>query len=195
MHQLITYVRRQFGEHLCSFLLGGYDEDQQVGHRSYAAAMPGEGGAERRRYLEVIADGGDILPYGDDALLLCALLKLLMEEGEPGSVIFRLADLRQLSPRGVAWHWDAVEAALARHYNTSYAEVRKPRRAAKRRLDVIKKGRLVTKYEFEQLENEDAEKIYIDVTFNVDYVEQLKQRSLFGIDWNEVTSLTRLPSE
>lgn len=194
-HRIVAYVRRQFGEHLCTFLLAGRGEDEAAWRRSFAVTEAGEGGG-RERYVEAVADGRETLPHGGEPLVLGALFKLFLETGEPGNVIFRLSDLVRLLPRDGEWPWESVDLALTRYFNTSYREVARPRRSPARRgrSNVIKAGRLITMYDYERLQDGgDEGQTYIDITFNRDFVEHLKRGTLFGIDWKRVASLTPLP--
>ncbi|MDQ3802808.1 MAG: hypothetical protein M3416_03010 [Acidobacteriota bacterium] len=197
-HRTVAYVRRQFGEHLCTFLLAGRGEDEAAWRRSFAVAEPGEGGIARERYVEAVADGRGTLPHGGDPLVLGAVFKLFLEAGETGNVMFRLSELFRLLPPDGAWHWEAVDAALWRYFNTSYREVLKTGHGAtgSGHPAVIRASRLITGYDYEQSPDGGGDgQTYIDIIFNVDFIEQLKRGALFGIDWKRVASLTRLPSE
>lgn len=199
-HPLINYVRRQFGEHLCAFLLAGYGEDEPVRRRCFSVVFVDE--ATPERYLEVFADGRATPPHGAAPLVLAALFKLLFEAGETRSVIFRLDDLSKLLARSGGasiWPGEAVAEALSGYYDTSYAEVRSPCDEAGEENPPgrLKVGRLITKYDTERLEADDvgggAAQTYVDITFNAEFVERLRRRTLFDIDWGQVASISRVP--
>lgn len=193
-HRVVAYVKRQFGEHLCTFLLAGRGEDEAAWRRSFAVTESGEGGG-RERYVEAVSDGRGTLPHGGDPLVLGALFKLFLETGEPGNVMFRLGDLVRLLPRDGAWPWESVDLALTRYFDTSYREVSRPRRGTtgKGRSNVLRASRLIIGYDYERMAGDgEGEQTYVDITFNREFVEQLKQGTLFGIDWKHA-SLTPLP--
>src|ERR1051326_8187180 len=80
--QLTEYIRRHCGEHLSAQLLAGYGEAEAGQRRMFLIKLKGEHGLTQERYVEVLSGPPTSLPYGQDPLVLVALIRLLFGQGE-----------------------------------------------------------------------------------------------------------------
>jgi hypothetical protein len=87
----------------------------------------------------------------------------------------------------------AIEGALFRYFSLSYAAVGKRRHPmAPLGQGVTVERRILTSYDFEHepVRGRSAHPtLHTVVEFSQRFIEQLRQRSLFGIDWNLVTEV------
>jgi hypothetical protein len=198
-HPIINYAKEQFGNHLCALLLAGYGEEGDISRRSFNVLLTDEHDAALERHLEIVADGESPLPHGQSPLVLAALFRLLAESDGERVVTFRFNQLLELlvwthSDQSVA----AVEEALSGYFNTSYVELRyQPMEAVGKAMPTHRRAsRLITGYDVSSIQNEGSvrdERKYVTVLFNVDLIEQLRQRFLFGIEWDHVLSVRSDP--
>ena len=195
-HPLIAFAGGAYGEHLCALLLTGYKEQAPARSRSFIIRLAQTG----ERYLKVIADeqfGAEpTLPYGDDPLVLLALLKLLPEGGDPERprVTFEHEDvLRLLGREASAESRTLVDGAVARYFNLTYQPVKTLEELTGRAPVVfIHMIRMISRYDFVEAPGGNGSglrRVENGVNFNKDFFENLRRRSLFGIDWDSVRSI------
>lgn len=195
--RLAAFVSEEFGDHLGTLLLAGLGGPAGAGKRSLIVIVAEARGSRRVRFLEVIADGGE-LPHGDDPLVLAALLNLLTGRGTASRLVFTLNELLAALGRvESAEEVRAIEGALARYYRTSYAEVRERLHPLlPKQLEVAAEQRLVDGYFLEDVSprrGEGAGPLHSVVDFNPQFLNQLNRRTLFGIDWGLVRSASLSP--
>ncbi len=198
-HPLIAFARDAYGEHLCALLLDGYKDPAPARGRSFVIRLAPAG----ERYLKVNADehvGAEpALPYGDDPLVLLALLKLLPEGGDPERprVTFEHEDvLRLLGREASAESRALVDGAVARYFDLTYQPVKTLEELAGRAPVVfIHMIRMISRYDFVEAPGENGSgprRVENGVNFNKDFFENLRRRSLFGIGWDSVRSIELL---
>lgn len=197
---LLTFMREAFGEGLSALLLSGYGEQGRVRCRRYVLRLPNKGRRKCQRYVRVAATHNSYLPSGCDPLVLSALLKMLLEDGETEArtVLYAHENILKLLgwPDSVKTRL-AVDKAVARYFNLYYQPVETlSELAGKTSPRIIHRECLVSQYGF--YSDPDAigspiTKVCNLVSFNFHLVEQLKRRSLFAIDWRRVRSLSTYP--
>jgi len=194
VRQLLSFAKTEFGEHLTELLLSGYDVEQVVLRRRYTVNLQGDSGREIT--VEVATDASTGLPAGWEPLVLVALLKLLLASGRSPTVSVSYS-LRELLKKLSLSAGDrrAVEQAIEDYYHLSFIKhevvevvagegpvgrtrVLRPIVEWERREETASGDRLVVPKDGR-------------VRFNAEFVEQLKERSLLGIEWNLIQSLIR----
>lgn len=193
--RLAAYLDEKLGEHLRALLLAGRGEHELGGSRSLTVTAAG---GEVWR-VGMTSRGGGPLPHGDDPLVLAALLNLLFRRREERTAAFRPGELLRLLGWADSLHdRKAVEDAIRRYRDLSYV-VSGPttgRRAGGKRA-TGQEVHPVAECEFERVPVEGGSKArsYFVVDFDAGFVGQLRERSLFGIDWGGVTSVTAVNSK
>lgn len=195
-HPLKASARGTYGEQLCALLLAGYKEPAPVRSRAYIIRLAPAG----ERYLKVVADeqlGAEpALPYGDDPLVLLALLKLLPEGSDPERprVTFEHEDvLRLLGRAATAESRARIDDAVARYFNLTYQPMKTLEELTGRAPVVfIHMIRMISRYDFVEAPGENGSgprRVENGVNFNKDFFENLRRRSLFGIGWDSVRAI------
>ena len=197
--QVVASASEQFGEPLTQFLLAGLGEEE-VGQRwrFIITYVDGEGARLKRR-VQVIShepeDGSSCLPRGRDPLVLLALLKLLMRHDQTPDcrLIYDQEDVLKL----LAWEdagetrrqideaieryflmtfkWKMNRAELSRENLSHYTAMERP---------ISECGT------FEEAEDGQVIRVFNRVTFSKTFIEHLKHRRLFDIDWNNGCQIT-----
>lgn len=197
---LVESTREEFGEPLTQFLLAGLGE-QELGQRwrftiSY---VDGEGTRLKRR-IQVIShepeDGSSCLPRGRDPLVFLALLQLFIRNTQASDhgLVYDLEDVLKLLGWGNAqksrreideaikryflmiFKWGKNRAELAREKLSHYTTMERP---------VSECGTVDDEVDGEM------KRVFNKVIFNRQFIEHLKQRSLFEIEWNSVQTVSR----
>ena len=113
--------------------------------------------------------------------------------------MFKLPELL----KAVGWEASAesvgdIEGALVRYYRTSYREVRRRQSEfAGGGLDCVAEQRLMIGYDLEReaARGVRSEQSYVVVDFNPQFLDRLRRRSLFGLDWDLVRSVSGSPGD
>lgn len=203
--QLIRFARKEFGEPLSALLLVGYGEAKRVRSRRLVINLEDESGGKQQRYLKIVADrllnARAQLPSGREPLVLLAAIRLLLNEGAeiprrlayPRDTIFRLLECR-CSPVS----WEFVNGAVAKYFNLSYQPVDSlDELTGRSTIGYTCMHRLITGHGTLgglKVRGQPEQRIYGEVTFNLHFIEHLRRRSLFDIDWGRVLSISQLPS-
>jgi hypothetical protein len=199
--RLTTQARRLFGKHLTLFLLDGFNEDEVVRSRTFVVRLGGTGTEESYR-LRLIADDALGLPRKEQPLMLLALLRLLLTKGaDPlGKVTYDYQEIAGICGAEDVNDFPAVvDGAIDRYFNLSY---QRTINAGEGNGDAspnrTRTDRFLIRYESadESVDNcSTAAIMQRSVSFNLDFFEELRNRSLFGIDWRRVRSLESLPPD
>lgn len=199
--RLLDFGRDQFGEHLSQFILAGLGEGaiSQRG-RFTIAYVSGENVALKRR-VEALTyepeDGSSYLPCGRHPLVLLALLRLLMN-GDQGSLhTLRYEQKEVLSLLGwkdIRRAYMETEEAIERYFLLTYEWKMNKKELAHRGLAFYTASESIIS-EYQTIDEEIGEsaqedRIFNKVIFNAHFIEQLRRRELFGIDWNYIRSLS-----
>jgi hypothetical protein len=192
--RLVAYLKEQFGEHLGVFLLSGYETTRWSQRRELIISTTDRVGNREEHSVILLAVGAHSIPFGQDPVVLAAHLQMLSERGAYGRLSYDLFEmmgvLGQVDPlQGLK----AIEGALHRYYRLSYAAEGKRRHPlAPLGEGVTAARRILTAYDFEHepVRTQDPyPTMHTVVEFSQRFLEQLRLRSLFGIDWNLVTSV------
>lgn len=192
--RLVAYLKEQFGEHLGALLLSGYETERWVQQRELVISTTDRVGNREEHSVILSAVGAHALPYGQDPVVLAAHLRMLSERGAYGRLSYDLFEmLGVLSWEDPVQGMKAVEGVLHRYYRLSYvAEGKRRHPLAPQGEGVTAERRMLTAYDFEHepvRSRDPYPTMYTVVEFSQRFLEQLRQRSLFGIDWNLVTSV------
>lgn len=193
--RLLDFAREQFGEHLSQFLLAGLGEEE-VGQRwRFTITFTSGENSFLERHVEVItygpAGGSSYLPRGSHALVLLALLHLLMNGGQGSLNALRYEQAEVLSLLGWGDTEEArgeVDEAIARYFKLTYQWKMNESELANAGLSFYTADEAMIS-EVTSIDAEDGKSTR--VVFNEHFIEQLLNRLLFGIDWNNVRSVLR----
>jgi hypothetical protein len=198
--QVIAFTSKQFGEPLTQFLLAGLGE-AEVGQRwrFIITYVDGEGARLKRR-VQVIThepeDGSSCLPRGRDPLVFLALLQLLVRGSQtPGNIlIYDQEDvLRLLGWEDTGETRHRIDEAIKRYFLMTF-------KWRKNRAELTRKN--LSHYTamerpisecgtFDEEEAGQVRRVFNRVTFSKTFIEHLKHRRLFDIDWNNGRQVTR----
>jgi hypothetical protein len=196
--KLIDFSREAFGEHLSALLLSGYGERHAPLSRDFAVKLA-EDDTDTPLQLIFVSEGPSTtqlsLPGGKEPLVLLALLQLLMKK--PGAFTGRLSykPVEVLKLLGWANTTQAtLDEAMTKYFHSFYQlNGRMVNLSSKAASDYAVKLRLISSHGFS---SGGGKKAPLDsITFSLDFVEHLRERKLFGIDWDGVNALTLLPAE
>jgi hypothetical protein len=192
--RLIAHLEEQFGEHLGALLLSGYGTKEWVQRRELIVSTTDRVGNREEHSVILLAVGTHALPYGQDPVLLAAHLRMLSERGACGRLSYDLLEMMKvLGLVDPVQGMKAVEGALHRYYRLSYAVEGKRRHPlAPQSEGVTAERRILTAYDFEHepvRSRDPYPMMHTVVEFSQPFLDQLRQRSLFGIDWDLVRSV------
>ncbi len=197
IRQLLTFARTEFGEHLCALLLSGYGEDDVMRRRTLAVTPRDAGGRERRIIL--ITDDPSGLPGGREPLVLLALLRSF-HSGE-GAVAGGVTYTHPALAQTLGWSQSeasaaAINKAVEKYYNLSVGVAEVPNaNVDDPDLSPTSIQRIVIAYEYveESDDNNGGWRANAGgrLEFNPDFITHLESRTLFGIDWNLVGSVSQ----
>jgi hypothetical protein len=190
---VVAFASEQFGEPLTQFLLAGLGEEE-VGQRwKFTITYVDGEGTRLRRQVQVIShepeDGSSCLPRGRDPLVFLALLQLLLRGDQMPNyrLIYEQKDVLRLlgwedtgeTRRRIddaikryflmTFKWGKSRAELARENLSHYTAMDRP----------ISECRTV-----DDKENCEVRRVFNRVIFNKYFIEHLKHRRLFDINWN-----------
>jgi hypothetical protein len=192
--RLVAHLKEQFGEHLSALLLSGHGVKGWVRRRDLVILTADRVGNQEEHSATLLTEGAHSLPYGQDPLVLAAHFSLLNERGAAGRLSYDLFEMMEvLGLVDPLQGLKAIEGALYRYYRMSYAaegERRHP--LAPKAEGVTAERRILTSYDFEHepvRSRDPYPAMHTVVEFSQRFIDQLRQRSLFGIDWNLVTSI------
>lgn len=192
--RLLDFSREQFGEHLSQFLLASLGEEE-IGQRGrFTITYTSGENSFLERYVEVItyepADGSSYLPRGRHPLALLALLHLLMNGGQGSLNALRYEQSAVLSLLGWKDTRKArreIDEAVERYFKLTYQWKMNRSELANAGLSFYTADEAVIS-ESTSIDTEDGKSTH--VIFNEHFIECLLGRSLFGIDWNNVQSVS-----
>jgi hypothetical protein len=191
---LEAYLKEQFGEHLGALLLSGHGVKSWVRQRELVISTTDRVGNQEEHSVMLLTKGAHALPFGQDPVVLAAHLRMLSERGAYGRLSYDLFEmLGVLGWEDPVQGLKEIEGALHRYFRLSYA-VEGVRRhpLAPQNEGVTAERRMLTAYDFEHepvRSRDPYPTLHTVVEFSQPFLDQLKQRSLFGIDWSLVTSV------
>jgi hypothetical protein len=192
--RLIAHLEEQFGEHLSALLLSGYGTKTWIQRRDLVVSTTDRVGNQEEHPVVLLTKGAHALPYGQDPVVLAAHLRMLSERGAYGRLSYDLFEMMKvLSLVDPVQGMKAIEGALYRYFRLSYA-VEGVRRhpLAPQSEGVTAERRILTAYDFEHepvRSRDPYPAMHTVVEFSQRFLDQLRQRSLFGIDWDHVRSV------
>jgi hypothetical protein len=196
---LVSRMDEIFGKHLTTFLRGCGNSDGPARCLSFAAILDG-GEGERR--LKVVSEESAGLPKWEQSLVLLALIELMLcgKAENDSKLLYTHEDVTRLLG------WDNTEQtqaeiaqSVAKYFDLSYDQVAtSDARGMGPNSTFLSRKRLMVGYEFAEDFPEDGRRAVSlghEVTFNSCFIEELKNKSLFGITWNRVLFLRLLKEE
>jgi hypothetical protein len=199
--RLLDFARKQFGEKLTEFLLAGLGEDAAAQRRHFTITYAGEGRSFLKRRVELISyepeNGLSFLPCRRDPLVLLALIQLLLRSDHKPTNNLQYTHGEVLSLLG--WKDTTkvrreIDQALMRYFMLTYTWKMNKIELACRRLSFYTSDEsLISEINTIGEENNNSGQvkgIISRIKFNEKFIEQLLSRSLFGISWNHVQSVS-----
>jgi hypothetical protein len=192
--RLIAHLKEQFGEHLSALLLSGYRTKQWVQRRELVISTTDRVGNQAEHPVVLLTKGAHSLPYGQDPIVLAAHFRMLSERGAYGCLSYDLLEMMGvLGLVDPVQGMKAIEGALYRYFRLSYAVEGKRRHPlAVQSEGVTAERRMLTAYDFEYepvRSRDPYPAMHTVVEFSQRFIDQVRQRSLFGIDWDLVRSV------
>lgn len=201
--RLLAFAREQFGDSLTQFLAAGLGEDEASQSWLFTIEFT-EHSTKLRREVNVNAsehsDGSTRLPRRREPLVILALLKLLIlrDQKSSASLSYDLEEILQ----ALGWK-DTIQArrmideAAEQYSNLTYQWAMGADEMALKGHSFYKSREcFVSGFSRINVEGEGGEystRVVNCIYFNADFIERLRERSLFGINWNAVQSVTHNP--
>lgn len=199
--RLTEYLERHCGPHLSALLLAS-GEEAQADRRLFLVASRGELDETQERYIEAGLRGpSPHLPYGQDPLILAALIRLLFERGEVTEEACTLtvdhnALLKLLGLKDSFETRRRLREALERYENLHFVEVlfrqskKGPKKTGRANLN-----RVLTYQEAETVTGGTlgwGTRLRVAVEFDYSFIDGLRRGTLFGVDWQRVISISEV---
>jgi hypothetical protein len=198
---LIDFAKEEFGASLNEFLLAGLGEETIVQRWHFTITFTGESETVGIRDIKVItyepADGSSCLPQRRDPLVFIVLLKLLAqnEQVSKPELLYSLEEVFSLLG------WDDIEAtrheideAIYRYSLLTYQWEMNRSELGSRDLSFYKEnGHAITNsrtIDEDVRPDSGTKRTYNRVSFDEFFIRGLFRRELFGVDWNNVSSVT-----
>jgi hypothetical protein len=196
--QLVAFASNQFGHQLTQFLLAGLGEEK-VGQRlQLTITYIDSDGTQLGRDIQVMShepeDGSSCLPRGRDPLVFLALLKLLILGDQPPNYRLRYEQKDVLKTLG----WEDTSATrremdetIRRYFLMMFKWEMNPTELAREKLSfyTAMKRPISESQTIDEEEGGQVRRIFNQINFNETFIERLKHRRLFDIDWEKVQSL------
>jgi hypothetical protein len=199
--RLLRFALETFGGSLSRFLLSGLGEEEEGRAWLFTVTYTDRENVPRRRELRIQADDlpeeVTILPRQREPLVILALLWLLLERTPFSPRIFyhRTEVLEVLGWKDIPANRQAVDEAVERYRNLSYtwtvfgkgtAEIGRARGRGW--------ARFISGYGYrgeEDAETGERRRLSNRVDFAAEFISELTSRSLFGVNWDEVSEIER----
>jgi hypothetical protein len=201
---LLTFVLDSFGEALGSFFLSGLGEESNTPGWLFTITFSDGLGRRCRREVRVQADYRPDLapsvPRHKEPLVALALLWLLVVDRKPPLSSLSYSQDEVLGLLG----WEDTQAsrlnideAVKRYFTLLYEWGLGEQELAESNLSFFHgEARFISGYWYQSVE-EDGEVRHTanEVNFDEEFIKELIGRSLFGVDWDRVSSVERVPRE
>lgn len=198
--QLVGFAVRRFGRPLTRFLLSGLGEKGRPRAWGFAITFRDGRGAVRTRRVRVVPDDRPDLacrvPRRREPLVVLALLRLLI--GDRQSFPSRLSYGQEEVLTLLGWEDTrtarrAIDEAVSRYAALYYEWTLSAGEMAEAGLRSFRgESRFVTGYGYQNTrEGGRVRRTFSEVSFNPEFVAELTERSLFGVNWNRTLSVTR----
>jgi hypothetical protein len=198
---LLKFALDQFGESLSRFLLSGFGEDKVVPRWLFTITFSGERSVCYSREVRVEADDRpDIapsVPRHKEPLVALALLRLLIVDRKLASSI--LSYDQEEAIRMLGWEDTqesrlSIDEAVSRYFTLSYEWVLGEKELAEANLSFFHgSSRFISGYGHQPAEeNGKVKPTMNNIEFNAEFVKGLVGRSLFGINWDSISSMERV---
>lgn len=198
--ELIGFILDLCGEQLSCFLLTGLGEHTISQRRRFTVTFTPPAGRLYEREIRVIAyERGGItipsLPRLNEPLVMAALLRLLIDERKLSSfqVAYRQEEVLEILG------WDATvetrlasDEAVGRYSSLHYEWALSRKELVTEGLDFYEgEASFISGYAYEDAEVEgEVRRVSNEVTFVEEFVREVIGRSLFGVNWDDVASMT-----
>lgn len=202
---LISFARAEFGEHLTQFLLAGLGEEETTHSWLFTIDFTHDGTSLHRELQVSDNDHPEAptrLPERRDPLVILALLRLLILQDQPSSSNLSSANLsykieevlKLLGWKDTARSRRMIDEAVERYSKLMYRWAMGADELAIRGLAFYNSmERFVSGFSRVDQESKDGKqliRVSNRIEFSKEFVEGMRKRSLFQIDWNRIISIT-----
>jgi hypothetical protein len=201
---LLKFALDTFGEPLSQFLISGLGEEEGGRIWLFTVAFTDHRDTICRRDLRVEADElpdvVTLLPRRREPLVMLALLRLLMSRKPFSSSMFYDQEevLGLLEWKDTFDSRLSIDETVERYADISYRWALSGKELAEKNLSRCQGcSRFVSGYGYRDAEEEGdvrRSRVTNRVNFAAEFISELTNRSLFGVDWNNVSSFNRVSS-
>jgi hypothetical protein len=199
-HRLLEFALGQFGESISQFLLAGLGENRVVPGWVFTVTFADGRGVRRSREVRVRADYRPDLapsvPLHKEPLVALALLRLLIVDRKlslPRLSYSQEEVLGLLDWEDTQESRRKIDEAVKRYSSLLYGWALGEQELNESNLSFFHgETRFISGYGYQSVEEDgEARRTANEVNFDEEFVKELIGRSLFGIDWDSVSSLER----
>lgn len=203
-HRLLEFALGHLGEPLSQFLLAGLGEDSVMAGWAFTVTFADGRGVRRSREVQVRADYRPDLapsvPQHKEPLVALALLWLLVVDRKLPLSSLSYSHEEVLGLLG----WEdtqesrlKIDEAVRRYFTLLYGWELGEQELAESNLSFFHgEARFISGYGYQSVEEDgEVRRTANEVNFDEEFVKELIGRSLFGIDWDGVSSVERVPSD
>ena len=202
--RLLKFALDKFGLPLSQFLLFGLGEESDARRWLFIITFIDKSATQLRRRLYVEADNllpdiPTLLPRQREPLVMLALLRLLMHDRKVSSASLFYDQKEVLSYLGwedIAESRLVIDEVVERYSYLTYHWAFSKKELAARKLSFYRcRERFVSQSGYRDVEegqDRQLRRVANYVKFNMEFIEQLLSRSLFGVNWNNIISLKRI---
>jgi hypothetical protein len=199
---LLKFALDTFGEPLSQFLISGLGEEEGGRIWLFTIAFTDHRDTICRRDLRVEADElpdvVTLLPRRREPLVMLALLNLLMGRKPFSSSVFYDQEevLELLEWKDTPASRLSLDETVKRYADISYRWALSGKELAQKNLSRWQGwSRFVSGYGYRDVEEEEGgrrRRVANRVDFAAEFINELTSRSLFGVNWNNVSSFNRV---
>lgn len=200
--RMLKFALDAFGESLSRFLLSGLGEEEESRVWLFTVTFTDNRGVGYRREIRVEAeDNPDViplLPRRREPLVMLSLLWLLMgRQPFSPSMFYNQEEVLTL----LGWEDNSsfrlsIDETVERYADLSYRWTLSKEELAEKYISQWQGlARFVSGYSYRDVEEEEGmgrRRVTNRIDFAAEFISELMSRSLFGVDWNNVSSLERV---
>ena len=199
---MLKFALDAFGEPLSRFLLSGLGEEEEGRIWLFTVIFTSNGGAIHRRDIRVEADDRpdvvSLLPRRREPIVMLALLWLLMgRQPFSPSMLFDQEEVLEL----LEWEDSpssrlSIDETVERYADLSYRWRLSKEELAEKNISRWQGwSQLVSGYGYrdaEEIKGGQIKRVSNRIAFASKFISELMSRSLFGVNWNNVSSFDRV---
>jgi hypothetical protein len=194
--RLISYFEQTLGKPLTTVLLSGYGEEQCPDSYAYRIETVNPSTESKSIHrLALASDSAGLMPVRDEPLVLLSILKLCLELGEDSS--FARPDLFEIF-KCLGWEESAqtyrlIQQAMRKYYlitiqTSSLTEFQ----GTDKKVVETEEIRIINSLWMSDEERAGEALASLEVMFNEDFIQGVREKRLVSIEWANVISVRTL---